>query len=884
MPVRRNMGDFSGDRMRRRIPFHQFSYFCFAVAVVVSGSERYVFAGPGEPAAGRPPAVPLVACDPYFSVWSCADRLTDEATRHWTGKKQALSGMVRIDGKAFRLMGAEPSSVPALTQVGLRVLPTRTIYEFEGPETHVTLTFLTPSLPDDLDVLARPLTYLTWDVRSRDGRDHAVSLYFSASAELAVDSPDQRVTWGREPVPGLEVVRVGSEDQAVLRRKGDDLRIDWGFAYAAARRGEAIATVGSDRACSTAFVEGGKLPTGDDARMPRAVKDDLPVLAFVLDLGKVGAVTTSRHLMLAYDDLYSITYFRRNLRPYWRRDGSGVADLLRRAEDEYEGLVARSRAFDEEIMADLTRVGGVKYARLAALAYRQALAAHKLVADSAGKPLLFSKENFSNGCIATVDVIYPAAPIFLLFSPTLAKASLVPVLSYAASSRWKFPFAPHDLGTYPLANGQVYGGGERTEVDQMPVEETGNMLLLLAAVARQDGNADFAAPYWPQLKRWAAYLEEKGFDPENQLCTDDFAGHLAHNVNLSAKAILALGAYGILAEYRGEKAEGARHRALAKALASRWVEAGTEGDHTRLAFDRPGTWSQKYNLVWDRLLGLDLFPPEVIRKEVAFYLKTMDRYGLPLDNRRPYAKLDWTVWTATLADSRADFEALVNPLVDFLDESPTRVPMSDWYWTKDAKQAGFQARSVVGGVFIKLMADPTVWKKWAGRDRNRVSAWAPLPPPPTVRVVVPTARERPIAWRITTRRPAGDWASPGFDASSWTEANGGFGTPETPGTAGALRTEWKGPDIWLRREFSMPEGTFADLQLDCHHDEDAEIFLNGVVAARLTGYTSDYETTLIAPAARAALKPGKNILAIHCHQTRGGQYIDAGLIEVREAK
>ncbi len=184
--------------------------------------------------------------------------------------------------------------------------------------------------------------------------------------------------------------------------------------------------------------------------------------------------------------------------------------------------------------------------------------------------------------------------------------------------------------------------------------------------------------------------------------------------------------------------------ALARTLATRWVEAGTEGDHTRLAFDRPGTWSQKYNLVWDRLLGLDLFPPEVIRKEIAFYLKSMDRYGLPLDNRKPYAKLDWTVWTATMADSKADFEALVNPLADFLDESPTRVPMSDWYWTKDAKQAGFQARSVVGGVFIKLMADPSTWKKWAdprpepGLDLGPAAApadgpraWSP--PPATAR-------------------------------------------------------------------------------------------------------------------------------------------------------
>jgi len=850
------------------------------------GPGRAAAADPVEARELRPPAVPLVACDPYFSVWSFADRLTDDATRHWTGKRQSLSSMIRVDGKAYRLMGDEPKDVPALPQVGVKVLPTRTIYDFEGPEAHVTLTFLTAALPDDLDVLARPLTYLTWDVRVRDGKRHATSLYFAASAELAVDSPDQKVTWSRQAAGGLTVLRVGSEEQAILRKKGDDLRIDWGQAYLAAPDAGSRAALGPARLCSRAFVADGGLPGEDDPRMPRAVADDLPALAFAFDLGEVAERPASRHLTLAYDDGYSITYFRRNLRPYWRRDGAQAADLLRRGEADYEGLRERCRAFDDELMADLRAAGGEKYARLAALAYRQALAAHKLVADANGQPLLFSKENFSNGCIATVDVIYPTDPIFLLLSPTLAKASLVPVLAYAASDHWKFPFAPHDLGTYPLANGQVYGGGERTEVDQMPVEETGNMLLLLAAIARQDGNADFAAPYWPQLTKWARYLEEKGFDPENQLCTDDFAGHLAHNVNLSAKAILALGAFGILSEIRGEKAEGTRYRDLARAMARRWAEAAADGDHTRLAFDRPGTWSQKYNLVWDRLLGLDLFPADLIKREMAFYLRSMDRYGLPLDNRRPYAKLDWTVWTATLADSRADFEALVGPLYDFLDQTPTRVPMSDWYWTKDAKQAGFQARSVVGGVFIKLLADPATWTKWASRDRNRgrASGWAPIPKPPTVLAVVPTARERPADWRMTTDRPEGDWASPAFADSRWKAAPGGFGTPETPGTSGALRTGWATPDIWLRREFALPAGPYVDLLLDCFHDEDAEIYINGVLAARPSGFSTDYETLPITPAARAALHPGKNVMAVHCHQTGGGQYIDVGIAEVREAK
>jgi hypothetical protein len=830
----------------------------------------------------RPPAVPLVACDPYFSIWSCADRLTDDATRHWTGKKQALSSMIRIDGKAYRLMGDEPKDVPALPQVGLVVLPTRTTYDFEGSQAHVTLTFLTPALPEDPDVLSRPLTYLTWDVRSLDGKPHAASVYFSASAELAVNVPSQRVDWTAEAGGDLTLLRIGSEEQPVLRTKGDDLRIDWGYAYTAVPSNTARTAFGSDRACSQAFVEGGKLPKADDTRKPRAVNEDLPVMAVLFDLGEVAEAPVSRHLLLAYDDIHSITYFRQNLRPYWRRNGAQAPELLQRGEAEYEALRKRCQAFDAELMADLRKAGGEKYARLAALAYRQCLAANKLAADAKGQPLLFPKENFSNGCIATVDVIYPMAPFFLLFSPTLTRASLVTVLSYAASERWKFPFAPHDLGTYPLANGQVYGGGERTEVDQMPVEESGDMILLLAALARVEGDCRFTSDYWPQITRWAHYLEEKGFDPENQLCTDDFAGHLAHNVNLSAKAILALGAYGLLCEMRGEKGEGERYHKLAAEMARKWVQAADDGDHFRLAFDRPGTWSQKYNLVWDRLLDLNIFPPEVIKKEMAFYLRHQDRYGLPLDNRKPYAKLDWTVWTATMADNREDFEALVGPLYDFLNDTPDRVPMSDWYWTKDAKHVGFQARSVVGGVFIKLLADRATWTKWASRDKGHASGWAPLPLPPIVKEIVPPARQAPIVWRYTINRPTGDWTRPGYDDKSWTEAAAGFGSAGTPGTDPGRRTNWTTPDIWLRREFVLPEGSLANPHLFAFHDEDAEFYINGVPAARASGYTTDYETVPINAEGRAALHPGKNVLAVHCHQTRGGQYIDVGIVDVTE--
>jgi hypothetical protein len=664
----------------------------------------------------RAPAVPLVAYDPYFSIWSPADRLTDAATVHWTGRAQPLTSLVRVDGESFRIMGPNPTDTAALVQRSVTVTATRTTYEFANRRVRVTLSFLTPALATDLELLSRPVTYLTWTVGSADGKPHKVQVYFECGAEIAVNAPEQAAGLDYPSAPGLSVARVGTPDQPVLARRGDDVRIDWGYGYLAApSEASAVVSGGNGGRLRRDFMNTGTVAAPSGVIAPSPVSQSRLAMVAAWDLGPVTTAPVSRFAMLAYDDVFAVRYFNSDLRAWWRRNGATIESVLATAAKERDALDARAARFDADLRRDLTQAGGAKYAAIATLAYRQTLAATKLVADTNGQPLLFPKENFSNGCIGTVDVIYPMAPQYLLFGPALAKALVASNLDYASSTRWKFPFAPHDLGTYPHATGQVYGGGEKTEENQMPVEETGNMLILVAAIAKMDGSADFAARYWPVLTRWAEYLRDKGFDPENQLCTDDFAGHLAHNVNLSAKAIVALGAFARLADMRGEKAAASEYRTLAEQFAARWVKEAADGDHYRLAFDRQDTWSQKYNLVWDRVLGLNLFPPTVAQKEMAYYRRIQERYGLPLDNRRLYTKLDWITWTATLTGSRADFEALVNPVFDFLGATPHRVPMTDWFWTHDATKAGFQARSVVGGVFLRLLYDEATWRKWGGQ-------------------------------------------------------------------------------------------------------------------------------------------------------------------------
>ncbi len=573
------------------------------------------------------------------------------------------------------------------------VQPTQTRYTFTCGTVDLELTFTAPLLLDNLELISRPVNYISYKVSPNDNQSHNVEIYFEAAPNWAINKPYQASQSEVIEKGTLAFLKTGSVDQKVLARKGDDVRIDWGYFYLCGEKANSSYAAGDGYSLRQSFGQNGKIQSDVITQTPNQNS-----LGLAQSLGKV-IKPVSGKVLIGYDDIYSIQYFGDNLRPYWNADGKkDIFKAFSEAQLEYDKLIKACNDFDYQMMSDASNVGGKEYADLCALAYRQAIAAHKLVKAPNGDLLFLSKENFSNGSIGTVDITYPSAPLFLIYNTELVKGLLNHIFYYSESGKWNKPFAAHDVGTYPLANGQTYGG-------DMPVEESGNMLILTAALATMERNANYAAKHWDVLTVWTDYLVEKGLDPENQLCTDDFAGHFAHNTNLSIKAILGIASYGKLAGMLGKKDIAEKYTTQAKNMAQEWMKMADDGDHYRLTFDQPGTWSQKYNLVWNKLMKMDIFPASIAEKEIPFYLTKQNIYGLPLDNRETYTKSDWIIWTATMANDMETFQKFISPIHKFVNETVDRVPMTDWYWTDKPNQRGFQARSVVGGYFIKMLED-----------------------------------------------------------------------------------------------------------------------------------------------------------------------------------
>lgn len=640
----------------------------------------------------RAASIPLIMHDPYFSIWSSSDHLYDADTVHWTGKRQQIRGYLTVDKTVYCFMG-DKEFHQILPQISLDVTATATTYTFENDKVRLCCRFTSPLILSDPLLVSRPCTYIDFMVEKKNADN--VKLDFIVSADLVRQEKDEVAGFAGTFKQDFSYASMGRMRQQPLGSSGDHTTIDWGYVYLA----------GNDKSTITY---------------------DAANEAIRCQAADLNGQTT---LILAYDDLASINYFGEWRKAYWTTRYKTILEAISAAFADQKKVCKQASEIDCEIEAKAKKIGGDEYSFLCAMSYRHAIAAHKLITDEDKNLIFLSKENDSNGCIGTVDVSYPSVPLFMLYNTEYVKGMLRPIFRFADCDVWTYDFAPHDVGRYPYAWGQVYGRSDeenkrfRSENqfvyppyymypsgsnvyglrDQMPVEECGNMLIMTAMVCRMEQNVSFALPYMETLKKWREYLIRYGADPGEQLCTDDFAGHLSHNTNLSVKAIMGIEGYAQIAALAGEKDEAKKYHKIAADMASDWEKRAKADDHYQLVFGegKKDTWSLKYNLIWDKLWKSGLFLDEVYEKELAYYKKKANRYGTPLDSRAAYTKSDWILWCAAMDNTAA----LIQPVAAYLKETTTRVPFSDWYQTDSGRYCYFIARSVQGGIFMPMLAE-----------------------------------------------------------------------------------------------------------------------------------------------------------------------------------
>ncbi|WP_410614935.1 glutaminase domain-containing protein [Amycolatopsis sp. lyj-109] len=681
----------------------------------------------------RPPATPLIVRSPYLSTWQPADTLAGTWSSFWTGHITALCGLARIDGTAYVFAGspalpAGPALTP-MTQLSLQVTGTRSTYVLTGGGVNLTVTFFSPVDPANLQRQCVPFGYVTLQATSADGRAHAVDLHFDTSAEWVHGNTATPVTWTQQQTSGYTLLSCTPASPGVLQENGD--QASWGSLVLAAPTAGTTWQIGQDTVVRAGSASQGALAGTSDTAQPRAINDRWPVLAFNKNLGTIAAGGTSAPFTLSIGHVRTpaVRYLGAELRPWWTHYWGSWPEMAVWFANDYAAALSAATAIDQRLHDDAVAAAGggstgEHYAGICALALRQAFGGTELV-DRGGAPWAFLKEISSNGNMSTVDVTYPAFPAYLQLSPAYLRLLLEPLLDYAERGGWPMPFAEHDLGThYPDATGHNDGNEE-----SMPVEESANMLIMAAALVQRLPAADataFANTHYPILRQWAEYLVANALDPGFQNQTDDFTGFIAHSANLALKGIVGIGAMGVIAAAVGNAADARRYRSTSRSYVSQWVTLAEDGQHLRLAYDQPGTWSLKYNGFADRVLGLDLVPLGVAAQEAAWYQARAGAHGVLLDPRNNYTKADWELWTAAwLADQPNIRTTLVEGVYSYANTTPQRVPFSDWYVVADATQRGFQARPVAGG-YLALLTRPaasaTVWRKLQNQRSGKVLA------------------------------------------------------------------------------------------------------------------------------------------------------------------
>ncbi|KZV67101.1 DUF1793-domain-containing protein [Peniophora sp. CONT] len=661
----------------------------------------------------NPHSVPLAVRSPYLSVWlpqGEGTALNGAWPTFWTGSILGWAGYVKVDGTAYIFLGA-PSGVDGTrkaVQKSVSFTSTQSQFVLTADRVDITVTFLSPIEPKDLVKQSLPFSYMSVSAQANDGRSHSVQVYTDITGEWVTGDNSLIANWTTSTADDVIIHQAQLLNQSIFSEASD--HIQYGSAYLASSSKGATYQTGPDAIVRQQFVSKGKLANTKDTNF-RAVSDNWPVFGIAHDIGSVSssaskpvvfAVGNARDPAIQYITAGGVLQERSS---YFWTSYSSVASALSAFVGDYSAAVTRAKTFDDKVHKDASKISS-DYAGIVALSLRQAFGATELTVSktssgyNASDVLMFMKEISSDGNMNTVDVIFPAYPAFLYTNPEFAKYLLLPLFEYQASGQYPNKWAVHDMGaSYPKALGHNDGKDE-----PMPLEESGNMLIMTLAYTQKTGNKDLITRYSALLDQWTQFLVDEALIPASQISTDDFAGSLVNQTNLAIKGIIGIRAQAEIESLLGNTNSSSNYSSIASDYVEQWQDLALSSDktHLTLSYGNDSSWGLAYNLYADKLLGFNLFPQSIYDLQAKWYesLKESD-FGIPLDTRHTYTKSDWQIYTAAMLESTSESlrDKLISGVYHYASSAivSNTEPFGDWYETTNGIYHAFRSRPVVGG-------------------------------------------------------------------------------------------------------------------------------------------------------------------------------------------
>lgn len=663
---------------------------------------------------------PLSVRSPYVSTWLAGGNnggnLNGAWPAFWQGQINGWAGYVRVDGVVYNFLGApNVAGASKAVQKSAEFTATRSRFVLTAGPVDVTAIFLSPVEPTDLLRQSYPFSYLTVYVNSNDGNAHNVQVYTDISAEWVSGDRSLTAVWNTTASSTVVSHQISLQSQSLFTENRD--QIQYGSAYYGItfHSGVTYAT-GQDTVVRAKFIQTGQLDNSRDTNF-RAINNNWPVFALAKDWGSVVESGSNPAVFVvghARDPVIKYVLANgqfENRRPYWASKFSSAQAVLEQmlTSAEYDHSTAAADAFDNKINSDANAISA-DYAHIVAISARQVFGGIEITLPPSldtSDVKVFLKEISSDGNVNTVDVIFPAWPALLYTNPELGRYLLEPLFKFMQTGQYPHQFSCHDLGaSYPNAIAHLGGDDEN-----MPVEESGNMIIMALSYAQKTGKTDQLSANYNLLTQWSQFLINDSLIPANQISTDDFAGPLANQTNLAIKGTIAIQAMSTIATLLGKTADATKYAQIAASYAPQIVNfaKSSTGAHLTLSYGASDTWGLTYNLYAQKLLKLSVFPDSLFQSQTAWYSSHFNQYGIILDTRHTYTKSDWETWTAAIVTDTGVRDNIIRHLVAWQTDGIPNQPFSDFYDTTngDAVRNGvgdeaFRNRPVVGGHFALL--------------------------------------------------------------------------------------------------------------------------------------------------------------------------------------